>query len=403
MYLKHAEMTLEESQTIFPFPWFRRQVDLPSSFLNFTFLSSSFLRYFITLFYCAGTPLCTIMYKVIFLTILLAAVELTHAIPAPMRLIMDSDTGTAVEQKNLKDAERESNKMLRQAQKLINKAGTDGRAQQALTDSFGPNWEMQLPKIKEDVGKLRKAEMHVYDSSGQRTQDDKRGGQAFNAFVRKEGDTRVAHFGNNWHAKPDPRQRAGTMVHELSHAVLKTGDHLAQHPTTGRLKFVNSAEAYIKSRKKSGPETIYNGVGYMKAEAGHVIDHGAGVIGADFKTAVELAVNPRKNADSWKALMAFGQREKERNKAIAKEQRENAAVRKELAPTMSLARYNAQQQQMESVRAERAARKAQPKPDVQLCANFWSKRGLTDEHPVSIFLFSRIALFHEPFERQSSR
>lgn len=139
---------------------------------------------------------------------------------------------------------------------LSDSFGPNTAEQQALADSFGPDWRTHLPGIKQDIKKLRTADLHVFDSNGQNTQNE--ASQTFRipaayAFTSDPtGHDPVTYLGNRWHAKPDPRHRAGVMVHELSHAVLKTGDH-GLKVAKNRLRFINSKELKIRKAKKKQP------------------------------------------------------------------------------------------------------------------------------------------------------
>lgn len=52
------------------------------------------------------------MYKAIFFTILLVAVELARAIPTPMRVVVNANNGSDAEKKNIKDAEKDDERTI---------------------------------------------------------------------------------------------------------------------------------------------------------------------------------------------------------------------------------------------------------------------------------------------------
>ncbi|CAG8774972.1 1272_t:CDS:2, partial [Acaulospora colombiana] len=148
------------------------------------------------------------------------------ASPLPMRMDMLANTGSATEKQNLADAQRDSNRMLRKAERIIRTGKKDPNSAQMLKEAFGPNWEQHHDQLKKDVRQMRTANLKVHDSNAATTEAQAKKGQQFGAFVRGTAQGPVAHFGSQYHNK-DQQQRAGTAVHELSHAVLGTGDHVA--------------------------------------------------------------------------------------------------------------------------------------------------------------------------------
>ncbi|PVF92373.1 hypothetical protein CPB86DRAFT_186881 [Serendipita vermifera] len=323
------------------------------------------------------------MYKAIFLTALLAIAEVVQAIPVPMRLMFDENNGSEAEQKNFAESIKEANGMLRQAERMIKKAKKDPQAQEHLKEAFGPNWQAHLPQLKQDIRRMRTADMRVFDTSADKTKELASNGQSFYGFVRKDANQApVAHFGDQWHGS-DTTHRAGIMVHELSHAVLRTGDHVAGDPATKTISFINSEEALAHERRKTAK--IARDAGYIHSDTTSIKEHGIGDTSPFFTTGINHATNPTRNADSWRALMALGQREKERNIAVAQEQREQAQARRQ-------ARLDAKNQQASSVRGQGAVQGAQLTKEMESCAISLRKRGLTDDHPAYHGLVKRCAV-----------
>lgn len=109
------------------------------------------------------------MYKLTFLTVLLAATQLSWAIPIPMNLDYDNKSGTEEEEKRLEAAKKELNQMLRKADKIIQKGGrNDPEAVKILRAAFGP--DVQTPDLANDIRILRTTNLHVYDTSAERTE-----------------------------------------------------------------------------------------------------------------------------------------------------------------------------------------------------------------------------------------
>ncbi|CAG8765549.1 12862_t:CDS:2, partial [Acaulospora colombiana] len=137
--------------------------------------------------------------------------------------------------------------------------------------------------------------------------------------------TPLAHFGTKWHGS-SREQRAGVLIHELSHASLGTGDHWVK-TGLGQGKFIGTGEA---NRRKDDGEDVRFGVGYASGDTNDIMRHGGAALGDDFKHHVKLATNPNRNADSWLALSALGKAdtivETDKNRA-----RQEKAIRRKAA------------------------------------------------------------------------
>jgi hypothetical protein len=103
---------------------------------------------------------------------------------------------------------------------------------QRLTNAFGPNWGDHHDQLKQDVDAMRKAKVKVGHNNGDQSDELKahNPGDKFVAHVDRKGvaetDPGVLWLGSKWHDENYGRaNRAGTMLHEISHAVVGTGDN----------------------------------------------------------------------------------------------------------------------------------------------------------------------------------
>jgi hypothetical protein len=120
---------------------------------------------------------------------------------------------------------------------------------QRLTNAFGPNWGDHHDQLKKDVDDMQKAKIKVGHNNGKESDKLK---------AHNEGDTFVAHvdrkdvgptepgklwLGSKWHddEKYGRANRAGTMLHEISHAVMGTGDNTWDKD--GKVEYISKEEA----------------------------------------------------------------------------------------------------------------------------------------------------------------
>lgn len=93
-----------------------------------------------------------------------------------------------------------------------------------LQKAFGPNYNIE--KIKEGVKTMRHSTVTVDTVRA----DLKRGVNAMTTYRPRPNGTGssspAVHFDNNYYMLKTDRQRAGTLIHEASHALLKTKDRL---------------------------------------------------------------------------------------------------------------------------------------------------------------------------------
>jgi hypothetical protein len=157
---------------------------------------------------------------------------------------------------------------------IANAKAGDKDAADKVSAAFGKDWETHHDKLNETLGKMKSATMTVNDANPKTFDDamaDKRqkdldkwqaAGQSIAGLptaddVRNNGanaqwsaNTKKTSLGSMWHNKAPPLHQAGTLIHELSHQVSRTGDHVVKADST----IVNSSEA-----KKVTGEVIMGG------------------------------------------------------------------------------------------------------------------------------------------------
>ncbi|PVF92372.1 hypothetical protein CPB86DRAFT_186843 [Serendipita vermifera] len=209
--------------------------------------------------------------------------------------------------------------MLRKSENIIKNAKKDPKAATILRESFGPNWQQHHATLRKDVRKMRKGIVPIYDTSAEKSKEFLVGtpyatGHAA-VTVRNKKDQPFVVLDPSWHEQ-NPTNQAGIIVHEASHALLKTGDSAAAK--NGKVQLITNEE--MQDRVNKG-QHISEGVGYMRASATDVINGGARVADQRFKDTIHFVDNPHRNADSWHMLAALGQKEaiidKPRNQHIA--------------------------------------------------------------------------------------
>jgi hypothetical protein len=134
-------------------------------------------------------------------------------------------------------------------EEAILKAPTDTAAAAKVSAAFGANWQSRHDELKKTIAKMKDAKMTVSDTNP-KTYDDAKGGKAQRAsYDHKTGRT---NFGSVWQNRDSELHRAGVMVHELSHQVAKTGDHV--DTSNKKFKFLNSKEA--DKEEKAGSKNV---------------------------------------------------------------------------------------------------------------------------------------------------
>jgi hypothetical protein len=118
---------------------------------------------------------------------------------------------------------------------------------QRLTNAFGPNWGDHHEQLKKDVDDMQKAKIKVGHNNGKESDQKQNKGDPFVAHVdRKEvqdNERGKMWLGSTWHddKKYGRANRAGTMLHEISHAVLGTGDNTWDKD--GKVEYIDKEEA----------------------------------------------------------------------------------------------------------------------------------------------------------------
>jgi hypothetical protein len=130
-------------------------------------------------------------------------------------------------------------------EEAILKAPTDSAAAAKVSAAFGKDWQSQHDVLKQTITDMKSAKMTMKDTDPG-VFDGERGRPARAAHEPKTGLTK---FRTTWHNENE-LHRAGVMIHELSHQVAKTGDHVV----ASNNKFVNNREAKSETgvNKKAG-------------------------------------------------------------------------------------------------------------------------------------------------------
>jgi hypothetical protein len=149
------------------------------------------------------------------------------------------------------------NEVLPKMKDAIFNAPTDTAAAAKVSAAFGKNWEGRHDELKKIVTDMQDAKMIVKDTDPAAF-DNERGKKTLAAYENLTGQTK---FGSLWHVnsagqETSELQRAGTMVHELSHQVGRTGDHTGKYQ--GEVYFLNNGQ-FKKLEAKNAPDLKKNG------------------------------------------------------------------------------------------------------------------------------------------------
>ncbi|CAG8781845.1 13226_t:CDS:2, partial [Acaulospora colombiana] len=100
-------------------------------------------------------------------------------------------------------------------------------------------------------------------------------------------------LGSVWHNVAPPLHQAGTLIHELSHQVARTGDHVLMTDDS----IINSSQA-----KQAAAGTVDVGGGYIKGgmTAEKIKAAGPNGLPTAWTDLMDKTPNPYNNADSWK-------------------------------------------------------------------------------------------------------
>jgi hypothetical protein len=139
--------------------------------------------------------------------------------------------------------------------KAVPKSGSE--QDERLKNAFGPNWGDHHEQLKKDVDAMKSAKIKVGHNDGDKSDVLKAltPGDKFVAHVDRKGvedhEPGKLWLGSKWHDKEYGRaNRAGTMLHEISHAVMGTGDNTWDKD--GKVEYISKEEA--NKRLKAQPE-----------------------------------------------------------------------------------------------------------------------------------------------------
>jgi hypothetical protein len=147
---------------------------------------------------------------------------------------------------------------------------------QRLRNAFGRNWGDYHDKLKEDVDAMKKAQIKVGNNNGKKSDDERAQGSPFVAHVDREQSAEKEHgrmwLGSKWHDEEYGRaNRAGTMLHEISHAVLQTGDNTWEKD--GKVEYISKEEANTRLDKLGAAahkESFKEGTGCTSSKIDHI-------------------------------------------------------------------------------------------------------------------------------------
>ncbi|PVF98146.1 hypothetical protein CPB86DRAFT_759100 [Serendipita vermifera] len=287
-----------------------RQVDLSFSATFFVFLL------------CRHPFLFFAMYT-LFVFLLLLVAQFAQAIPVPaFKLNINADTSKdKANAQRIKDAETKVNDLLPKMDSVLKKAKTDSAAAAKVSAAFGKDWAKHHDKLTAMVGDMKGATMTIADANPKTYDEElakkrekqiadlKKAGKKTDGLttpdqIRKDGsnavwspNSKMTSVGSMWHNKAQPLHQAGTLIHELSHQVARTGDHVVKADST----IVNSEQA----KKVAGDVEL--GGGYIKGgmTAEKIKQAGPAGLPSDWKTLMDKSPNTYNNADSWKVFSAL--------------------------------------------------------------------------------------------------
>ncbi|PVF92543.1 hypothetical protein CPB86DRAFT_177720 [Serendipita vermifera] len=198
-------MALEESQTILLFPFVDGSTFSSLLLFSFSFFYHLFILF--SLFHCAGTHL-FIMYKLTFVTMVLAATELSRAIPIPVQAAFLSDNGSLEQRERIEQDVMGVRKMEEDAKELLNQAWEAHQSKDdtstALTIAeslYGYGAADRIPEIQTVLEKFQGGTFYIHDSKGEAAEDHRPIGQHGPAWTKpgSDGDFPTVYLSNDWH------------------------------------------------------------------------------------------------------------------------------------------------------------------------------------------------------------
>ncbi|PVF92365.1 hypothetical protein CPB86DRAFT_802074 [Serendipita vermifera] len=291
------------------------------------------------------------MYKVTFLTMVLAATEPTYlvhilsehrlvniptvsrAIPIPTKLAFEYHEGTPAEKARFDKALRERKiislvlvhlmclfwiptvaEMQNTAGKIMERPEKDTPEAKILETVFGPNALDNLPRLRQDLSSLKQIPVRVYDSSGPKTDDvrpDFMLQDSIGWIERPNPNTRpIVHMSSKWH-EIDPGNQALTLGRAAIQAALPTGEDIWEEPPGSRFEpgKMNRFIDYLRHGPQISADDINLGLGNIEYDrvTGYdaIVDMGIEGLPEEWKKTVKYSQNPWDGTDPWLSMHAL--------------------------------------------------------------------------------------------------
>lgn len=255
------------------------------------------------------------------LPLLLSAATLVLSLPAPLpALEFDYEANSADHDPAIHQALSDVNEMLNEMHKdfQYGPPAPGSAAEARVQAAFGEKWRDHHVDIKSNIDKMRNVKLKMGPSDpavAAKMYNDDESSVAFTSRKDlREDEHGMIRLGSDWHKKDYGRaNRAGTLLHEVSHAVLRTGDNVFHDETDNKntkYQFIDGDETKKWTDPRDGRIKVkegYFGQGHTPDSEGikdiqteDVIKHGNDVVSKQWKDQVNNSIDPTGNADAWK-------------------------------------------------------------------------------------------------------
>lgn len=262
------------------------------------------------------------MYMLTFLTMALAATELSRAIPRPMQVEIIQDDGSDENKASINNALNRVNSMTKDTEKVFRKAfkahlngeGDFSKEMDLIRDVYGPDAGARMPEIMGTLNKFKEGTLVLHSSSGlatdaQRPDDVFRYAKTWTKPGSSNGPNTapgqdIAYLSNEWH-KDHPDNQALNMVHVASKTVAGTlEDTYIATDGNGRRMYDKSNPANVPAdwiQHGGGSLSVPDRVGYRD------LLRGPDAIPDEFVTRVNTIQDSHRNTDGLMAVMALSE------------------------------------------------------------------------------------------------